>query len=211
MEVVIVGAGGHGQVVAEALWRAWERDGAMHPVGFVDDDAALLGRKVGDLPVVGSMVALSELTHDAVVVAIGDNRIRKRVFDCLTHRAERIVAVQHPSAIVAPDVRIGRGSVICAGAIVSVGSVIGDNVIVNTGATIDHHSAIADHAHVAPGVRMGGEVVVGEGALLGVGASVLPGRAIGAWSVVGGGACVTETVRAGTTVVGVPARVVSRG
>src|SRR5437868_1409037 len=69
------------------------------------------------------------------------------------------------------------------------------------GATVDHHSHLGDHVHLAPGVHMGGAVTVDEGALVGVGASVLPAGHVGAWSVVGGGACVTEPVAPGATVV----------
>ncbi len=212
MDVLIVGAGGHGQVIAEALWRCWERDGAMRPLGYLDDDAALLGRKLVDVPVMGPIAALFDISPDAsVVVAIGDNRTRKGVFDRLARSGARFAIVRHPSAIVAPDVRIGAGSMLCAGVIVNVGSVIGDDVILNTGTTVDHHSHLSDHVHLAPGVHMGGAVTVDEGALIGVGASVLPAGHVGAWSVVGGGACVTERVAPGATVVGVPAREVSRG
>ena len=206
MEVLIVGAGGHGQVVADALWRAWERDGAVRPLGYVDDDPSLCGRQLVDIPVLGPLADLTGIPHDGIVVAIGDNRIRRRVFDELAQRGEHFIVAKHPSAIVAPDVRIGRGSVLFAGVIVNVGSVIGDNVILNTGSSVDHHSRIGNHAHVAPGVRMGGAVTVEEGVLIGVAASVLPGSTIGAWSVVGGGACVAQSVAPGVTVVGVPAR-----
>jgi sugar O-acyltransferase (sialic acid O-acetyltransferase NeuD family) len=209
VDVLVVGAGGHGQVIADVLWRAWERGGAERPLGFVDDDPALWGRKLVDVPVLGPIADLASIAHDGVVVAIGDNRVRQRVFDELARRGEYFIVAKHPSAVVAPDVRIGRGTMLCAGAIVSVGSVIGDNVILNTGSSIDHHSHIGKHAHVAPGVRMGGAVTVDEGAFIGLAASVLPGNTIGAWSVVGAGACVAQSVAPGVTVVGVPAREVS--
>lgn len=206
MEVLIVGAGGHGQVVADALWRAWERDRAVRPLGYVDDNPTLNGRKLVDIPVLGRLADLAAIAHDGVVVAVGDNRIRQRIFEDLTRRGEHFIIAKHPSAIVAPDVTIGRGSVLCAGVIVNVGSMIGDNVILNTGVSVDHHNCIGNHAHLGPGVHIGGTVTVDEGALIGLAASVLPGTSIGAWSVVGAGACVTQSVNAGVTVVGIPAR-----
>ena len=212
MDVLIVGAGGHGQVIAEALWRCWDRDGTVRPLGYLDDDEELRGRKLVNIPVMGPIAALFDVSRDAsVVVAIGDNRTRKRVFDRLALSGARFASVRHPSAIVAPDVRIGAGSMLCAGVIVNVGSVIGEDVILNTGSTIDHHTRLGDHVHLAPGVHMGGDVTVDEGALIGVGASVLPSGQVGAWSIVGGGACVTRPVPPGTRVVGVPAREIARG
>ncbi len=53
-------------------------------------------------------------------------------------------------------------------------------------------------------------MTVGQGALVGIGATVMPGRSVGDWSVVGAGACVIEDVPAGVTVVGVPAKPLQR-
>ena len=205
MDVLIVGAGGHGQVIAEALWRCWERDRAMRPLGYLDDDAALLGRKLVDVPVMGPIAAL--LGHregvDPGCVADRDAAPAGRpqvdvVGAGAPHRDHRQLAAGGQHAVaeagVGADVDGHAGA---ADALDQLGLVVGP--------------AGGDHVHLAPGVHMGGAVTVDEGALVGVGASVLPAGHVGAWSVVGGGACVTEPVAPGATVVGVPAREVSRG
>ncbi|MCS7300843.1 MAG: acetyltransferase, partial [Fimbriimonadales bacterium] len=99
---------------------------------------------------------------------------------------------------------------VCAGVVVQPDARIGRHCIVNTAASVDHDCTIADFVHVAPGARLAGGVKVGEGVLLGVGCCVLPGIQIGAWSVVGAGAVVTEDVPDGVVVVGVPARAIRR-
>ena len=203
---MIVGAGGHGHVVADILLQSWTGDGKLRPIGFVDDAASRREAPLG-LPILGTIAALRTIDHDGIVVAIGDNRRRADVFAALLAAGERPVVARHPSAIVAADVRIGAGTVLCAGAIVNPATEIGRNVILNTGATLDHHNRIGDHAHLAPGVHTAGDVQVGEGALVGIGAVLLPGRRIGAWSVVGAGGAVHRDVHERTKVVGVPARV----
>jgi sugar O-acyltransferase (sialic acid O-acetyltransferase NeuD family) len=208
MRVVIVGAGGHAQVVADILLRMRAAGEAIWPVGYVDDDEALAGQRFLDLPVLGTVADLAAVDHDAVVVAVGDNATRQRLFARLRGNGERFAVARHPGAVVAPDVPVGPGSMICAGAVVNPRSTIGADTILNTGCTVDHHNRVGDHAHVAPGVHLGGEVTIGEGAFVGIGSVVIPRRAIGAWATVGAGSVVTKGIPDGATAVGMPARVV---
>lgn len=211
MRVLIVGAGGHAQVVADILWRMHEADPDIAPVGYLDDDPALSGLRLLDLPVLGPVAGLPSVAHDAVVVGIGDNRTRQVLFEVLQGQGERVFTARHPSAVVAPSATVGPGSMICAGVVVGTGATVGANVLLNTSCSVDHHNRIGDHVHVAPGVHLGGEVAVGEGAFLGIGSTVVPRRTIGAWAFVGAGSVVTKDIPAGATAMGVPARVIRPG
>lgn len=205
IRVLIVGAGGHAQVVADILQQASAEGQGVYPLGFLDDAQGLRGVQIQGLPVLGALADLSNIPHDAIVVAIGDNATRQRVFASLQAAGEAFAIARHPRSIIAPDVVLGPGVMVCAGAIVNPASVIGANTILNTGCTVDHHTRIGDHVHIAPGVHMGGEVTVGNGALIGIAAAVLPRRRVGDWAVVGAGAVVAADVPARATVVGVPA------
>ncbi len=211
VKVLILGAGGHAQVVADILLRARDAGQPITPIGYLDDDASLHGKVLLDLPVLGHTSALGRIPHDAIIIAIGNNQIRKRLADKLSAAGETFASARHPAAIIAPDVRIGPGAMICAGVVVNIGTVIGVHVILNTGSTVDHHNDLRNYVHVAPGVHTGGEVVIEEGVLVGIGATVAPRTSVGAWAIVGAGAVVTKTVPPGVTVVGVPARPLQRG
>ena len=214
--ILILGAGGHARVVADILLRAHEQaeqgaegdNSTLLPAGFVDDDPDLAGTTILGLPVVGSIDRLGDIEHDAVIVAVGDNHARARIFSRMEAAGERIANAIHPGAVVAPDVLLGQGVMVCAGVVVNTGAVIGDDVILNTGCTVDHHNEIGPHAHLAPGVHLGGHVRVGEGALTGIGSTAIPGASIGDWAIVGAGSVVTKEIPPHTTCVGAPTRVI---
>ena len=197
MRVAIVGAGGHGKVVGDVLLAI-----GHELAGFLDDHRS--SEWLLDRPVVAALDALP--TFDCAIIAIGDNAVRKAKFEALDGVGVPFVTLVHPSAVVSPRARIGRGTLVAPGAIVMVDATIGDNVIVNTGASIDHDGEIESHVHLAPGTVLGGTVTVEQGAFLGIGVRAIPGRRIGAWAVVGAGSVVIRDVPAGARVAGVPAQ-----
>lgn len=127
-------------------------------------------------------VIKSFATGDGCIIAVGNNFDRKR--EAAHYWPEPYQVLIHPSAIVAPDVVIGIGTVIMAGAVIQPGTRIGKHCIINTGATVDHDCVIEDYAHIAPGAHLCGHVHIGEGALVGVGVGIAPGCKIPAWSLV---------------------------
>lgn len=210
MKVLIVGAGGHGQVVSDIFQAQRAAGEDIEVIGYMDDDSALHGQERLGRPVLGPLASIPRIDHDAVVVAVGDNARRAHLHERLTQRAARFATAQHPSALIARGTVVGSGSVLCAGIVIGCMSWVGQGVILNTACTVDHHARVGDFVHVAPGVHLGGDVSVGAGVLIGIGAVVLPGVSIGSGAVVGAGAVVTRNVADGATVVGVPAAPISR-
>lgn len=208
MRVLVVGAGGHGQVAADVLLQAAAQGGGWQLAGFLDDDAKLWGTVRLGAPILGAVSRAAEYAHDALLLGIGDNATRRRLYKELAAAGERFVTVCHPSAQVGNAVEIDAGTLLGPGVVVNTGSRVGANVILNSGSIVEHHNRIGDHAHIAPGARLGGDVAIGAGTLVGIGALVLPGVQIGAWSIIGAGAVVTKDVPARVVAVGAPARVV---
>lgn len=117
---------------------------------------------------------------EAVIIAIGDNLIRKQE----SSRYKNFGYAVHPKAVIARDVVFGEGTVIMAGVVIQPGVRIGKHVILNTGCTVDHDCEIGDFVHIAPGAHLCGNVKVGEGALVGVGVGIAPNTLVSAWSLV---------------------------
>lgn len=206
--VIIIGAGGHAQVVADILLRMRDSGESVEPQGFLDDNPELQHHELLGLPVLGTISDLALVPHESILVAIGANGARRTLYERFRQQGERFAIARHPSAIIAPSAQIGPGTTLCAGAIVNPGALVGANVILNTASSIDHHNRIGDHAHIAPGSHLGGDVEVGEGAFIGIGATVMPQRRIGAWAIAGAGAVVHADLPDHAVAVGVPARII---
>lgn len=201
MKIAVIGAGGHGKVVLDAIFAAK----AHTVVGIVDDDSRLAGEKLFDIPIFTSIGELGNV--EGYIVAIGNNQVRRGKYDSYLQAGYTPVTVIHPSAVISSRASIGKGTVVLANAVINPDASIGNNAILYTSCTVDHECRISDHSYISPGCNVCGQVNVGTGAMLGTGAVVLPGISIGEWSIVGAGAVVTKDVPANVTVVGIPARV----
>lgn len=206
--IIIIGAGGHGQVVADIFHKRNYQYSDFLPIGYLDDDPNLKGKKYLKLEVLGTIGDIVNIEYDALIIGIGDNKTRYEIYTDFRGKGEKIANAIHPHSTIAKDVVIGSGNMFCAGVIVNTGSVIKDNIILNTGATIDHHNIIESHVHIAPGVHLGGNVRIGQGTLIGIGSVIIPGVEIGEYSIIGAGSVVTKNIPSYCTAVGIPARII---
>ncbi len=200
----MLGAGGHGKVVADAALAC----GLGELLGFLDDDESRMGVRVLGARVRGALSRVAPGREVVLVMGIGDNSARRRAFERAHALEYRIAAVVHPSAIVGRECVVGVGAVLLARVTVNTGTRIGDNAILNTACSVDHDCDIGPHAHVAPGSTLAGNVTVGEGALIGAATVAIPGITVGARAIVGAGSVIVRDLPAGCLARGVPARVV---
>jgi sugar O-acyltransferase (sialic acid O-acetyltransferase NeuD family) len=174
-KLLIVGAGGHGQVVADIFLQS---NNAEYQIsGFIDDNVSLHGSDVFGFSILGKISDIAGISHDEIIIAVGDNAKRSILYHQMSDSGEVFANAVHPWTQIARQVTPGKGCMICAGSIVNPGTRIGSNVILNTGCSVDHHNVIGDHCHIAPGVHLGGDVSTGQGVLVGIGATILPGCA----------------------------------
>ena len=202
-EVVIVGAGGHARVVADAFG---SRQVGIR--GFVDPSAAV-GAEIGGYPVLGDDSWLASNPSSLVCVGIGatkDVSLRARIFDSLIDH--RVVGCTHASAIIGTATKIHATAQILAGCIVNHSAFIGANTVLYTGSIVEHDCVVGEHSYLSPRVTLCGGVQVGRRVFIGAGATVLPNVTIGDGATIAAGAVVTSNVDANVTVMGVPAKVV---
>ena len=196
-QLVIIGAGGHGKVVADIA----KRNGYDRIV-FLDDRSI---SACGDYSVVGK-ISDADSYHCDIFVAIGNAAIRRKVQEKLQSEGHDIPTLIHPNAVLGESVKIGAGTVIMAGAVVNPCASIGNGCIINTGASVDHDCRISDYVHVSVGSHVAGTVTVGANTWIGIGVSICNNIAICNDCMIGAGAVVIKDIIESGTYIGVPAR-----
>jgi len=205
MELAVIGEGGHSKVIMDIIR---SHNGKVKAI--LDDKYEQLACFEDGMyrgPVASATELLSQNDQLRFVIAIGSNQVRKTIAASLDFSEDRFASLIHPSAVVSPSVKIGCGTVVMAQCTINADAVVGNHSIINTGAIVEHDSRVSDYAHIAPRATLTGAVTVREGTLIGAGASIIPGKWIGEWSIVGAGSTVISDIPAFSTAVGSPARV----
>jgi sugar O-acyltransferase (sialic acid O-acetyltransferase NeuD family) len=200
--IFLIGAGGHGMVVLDALMLT---EKTFESIRVLDESVERIGQRFLEL-VVNRLDSNVNMAGAPFHVSIGNNSIRAKLTDELRRRGARLRTVTHPAATIAKSSIIRAGAFVAAHAIVAPAASVGEGTIINHGTIVDHECVVGDFCHLAPGVTLAGNVRVGARVLVGAGANILPGITIGDCAIVGAGAVITADVPKGTTYVGVPAR-----
>lgn len=193
-ELLIIGAGGHGKVVADTA----EACGYSN-IAFLDQSWPE-HTKNGRWQIIGKP-RQSDVT---MFCAVGKNDIRARIFE--EYHLNNSPVLIHPSAILSSTVKMGPGALVVAGSVVNADASIGRGAILNTACTVDHDCKIGEFVHISPGAHLAGGVHVGDGAWIGIGAVVREGVRVGKNVMVAAGAVVVDDIDDGVRVGGVPAR-----
>ena len=195
-KVIIIGAGGHGKVVADII-----RKSGDEVLGFLDD-----GKETGSdfygSKILGKVHEATEFNDAEFIIAIGNNSVRKM----LSKMPLEYYTAIHPSAIIAEGAEIGEGSMITAGAVINSDAVVGRHTIINTCSVVEHDCLVADFAHISPGAVVCGTAKIGECVWIGAGAVVRNNVSVCNRAMIGAGAAAVKDIIETGVYVGVPAK-----
>lgn len=206
-KIVLYGASGFGR---EALIVVDDinvyHPGTYELVGLIDDGMEK-GSKINGRPVLGGMDWLVEHRDEVCcAITVGNQKVREKIFKRLDENGVQIETIISPSVYVNPTCKLGRGCYIGYRCVMPVNSVIGDGVFFNTDVIAGHDLKIGDFTTIWHRVTISGNCTIGRGVEIGGGSYIVPGRKIGDNATVAAGSVVFSNVKAGTTVLGNPAK-----
>jgi len=201
-KVALIGNSGHAFVSADILQQS-----GYKIVGYFDKS-----------PVTKNLLQLEYLGYEgdddfesrlkgvSLFPAIGDNHLRRKVFEFILERKLLVATAISPGAEISPYASIGQGTLVCQGACINPFASIGFGVIINTAAVIEHECIINNFAHIAPGAVLAGNVQIGENSFVGANAVVKQGVKIGKNVLIGAGSVVLNNIPDNEVWVGNPAK-----
>lgn len=192
--LIIIGASGHGKVVADIA-----RLNGYEDIVFLDDDEGI--KECAGYPVVGKS---SEVLEGDLFIAVGDADVRERLMAQYEQRVFPVLI--HPNSVVAEETEIGDGTVIMAGVVINPGVRIGKGCIVNTSSSVDHDCVVGNYVHVSVGAHLCGTVTVDNKTWIGAGSTVSNNISICRGCMIGAGAVVIKDIEEQGIYMGVPAR-----
>lgn len=206
-DLIIVGAGGFGR---EALYLALEIN-EMNPQwsvkGFIDDNLDALSEVKCDYPILGKISEWQPKENEVFAMGVASPGAKERLSDLLIAQGAEFVSLVHPEASIQPFTMIGKGSVIGRTAD------IGDNVTIGkfvhiAGSMIGQDSVIGDYS-TTTGYTNIASAKLGKRVFVGSHAVILNHITVGDDAFICAGSVVFSKVKAGTKVLGYPAKKLS--
>jgi sugar O-acyltransferase (sialic acid O-acetyltransferase NeuD family) len=211
-KLIIVGAGGFGREILAWIKEVQTPAQGYETVCFIDDNLQALDQYNYQGKIISRIQDYCPQEGDVLVMGIAAPPRRKlEIAESLLQKGAKFISLIHPSAVIGNNVRLGQGCVICQNVVMTCDILIGDFVSINVLSVIGHDASIKDGCTLYPFVSVNGFARVGKGVSIGSHGCILPGSVIGDFATVGAGSVVLKYVKPGSTVLGVPSKMLLRG
>ncbi len=208
-KLVLFGAGGFGREVAGILIRNINlKNPTYELLGFIDDGEQYHeGVMIDGYPWLGRRDWIIAHKEDVFCTCtVGDAKAKAVIQRELTDQGVRFETIIAKTAYIASSAEIGPGCVLYGSATVSVNCRIGAGVLLNDSVCLGHDVVIGDYTSIMSGTGISGCCTIGSEVEIGGHAFIIPGKKVGDRAHIAAGSIVFSNVKAGTTVLGNPAK-----
>ncbi|HHT25385.1 MAG TPA: hypothetical protein GXZ76_07755 [Clostridiaceae bacterium] len=207
-KIVLIGAGGFGREVAHMIESINKREKKYELLGFLDDGKQFNHKTfINGYPWLGDRNWILNHKDDVVCTCtVGEASIKAEIQRTLTQQGVQFETIIAPSVGISGCAQIGNGCVLYWNVGISVNCTIGDGVLLNDGVVLGHDVVLGEFTTIMPGTRISGECTIGKEVNIGGAAFIVPGKKVGDGARIAAGSIVFTNVKAGTTVLGNPAK-----
>lgn len=203
-DLIIVGAGGFGREVLYLAMAINQVKKQWNIKGFINDDLHALDDIKCDYKILGKITEWVPKPNEVFAMGIASPHSKEKLATSLMDRGAVFVSLIHPRAVIQPFTTIGNGS------IVGHSASIGDNVTIGNfvnimGSMIGQDSIIGDYS-TTTGFTNIASAKIGKRVFVGSHAVVLNHLSVGDDAYICAGSIVISKVKAGTKVIGYPAK-----
>ena len=211
----IYGASGCGRSLMPVARQQLVRESDASEIVFIDDALESVA-DVNGHRAINYLTFLNETASEKYVqIAIANSHVREKIAQRLEMDGIQLWSIIADNVVLMDQLELDEGSALSPFVTIGSNVRIGKCFQANLYSYVEHDCVIGDFVTFAPGVKCNGNIHIHDHAYIGAGAMIKQGTpdqplVIGAGAIVGMGAVVTKSVPPGATVVGNPARIVTK-
>ena len=211
----VYGASGCGRSLMPVARQQLARESDASEIVFIDDALESVA-EVNAHRAMNYLAFLNETASEKYVqIAIANSHVREKIAQRLKMDGIHLWSIIADHVVLMDQIELAEGSALSPFVTIGSNVKIGKCFHANLYSYMEHDCVVGDFVTFAPGVKCNGNIHIQDHAYIGAGAMIKQGipdqpLIIGAGAVVGMGAVVTKSVPAGATVVGNPARIVTK-
>ncbi len=195
-KLLIIGGGNGAATILDVVNRA----NNYIPIGILDDNVHLKGKKIMGCPILGEIRNIESMWEnkqfDVAIISISSNiKVRNTLFEKYRDMGIKFCNIIDPSVFLHANFSIGQGNIIMANSRIGVCTTIGDNNFLSSYVNIEHHNTIGHCCTFGPGVSTSGAVSIGSRVIFGTGIYIEPNLSIGNDSTISSGAIITNSIK----------------
>ncbi len=204
-KLIIIGAGGMGRTVYSNALESVGYGVKFVVKGFIDDNLQALDGFSNYPPVVGAIKDYEPQQDDVFVSSIGGES-RKQCMEEIISRGGEFMELIHQTARIYTNAKLGKGNFIGAYTVIGNDAVVGDYNMIQSYTVIGHDAKIGNWNRIDTHVTCVGGTIVEDDVNIHTSAVISHKVVVETGAHVGACSFVFRKVKAGTTVMGNPAK-----